>query len=275
MVVGLRVVVNLIDALMMLHSCNICITLSNRSVLPSFLLRMARTISDWVNEGSLRDFIHWKTFFASSLVWSIPINPKATVACSASRVAICSACAIVVGVIVRFCVSYSATCIRPARRRAEPQIYLLPSVTTFIQGDICDRQLVNTILQRYAIDTIVYFAAESHVDRSIQGPAPFIQTNVVSTFTLLEAARQYWHLEKNWDSMQCRFHHISTDEVYGSLAAKDVPFTEQTAYAANSPYSASKAGSDHLVRAYFHMYQLPVTMSNCSNNYGPYQHTEK
>lgn len=150
-----------------------------------------------------------------------------------------------------------------------------PKRHTFIQGDICDRQLVSAILQRSAIDTIVHFAAESHVDRSIQGPAPFIQTNVVGTFTLLEAARQYWQQQKSWDQTQCRFHHISTDEVYGSLTAADAPFTEQTPYAPNSPYSAAKAGSDHLVRAYFHTYQLPVTMSNCSNNYGPYQHTEK
>jgi len=150
-----------------------------------------------------------------------------------------------------------------------------PKRHTFIQGDICDKQLVSAILQRYAIDTIVHFAAESHVDRSIQGPAPFIQTNVVGTFTLLEAAKQYWQQQKSWDQTQCRFHHISTDEVYGSLTAADAPFTEQTPYAPNSPYSAAKAGSDHLVRAYFHTYQLPVTMSNCSNNYGPYQHTEK
>lgn len=150
-----------------------------------------------------------------------------------------------------------------------------PKRHTFIQGDVCDKQLVNDILQRYAIDTIVHFAAESHVDRSIEGPAPFIQTNVVGTFTLLEAARQYWQQQKSWGPTQCRFHHISTDEVYGSLAATDAPFTEQTPYAPNSPYSASKAGSDHLVRAYFHTYQLPVTLSHCSNNYGPYQHTEK
>ena len=150
-----------------------------------------------------------------------------------------------------------------------------PERHTFIQGDICDKQLVTDILQRYAIDTIVHFAAESHVDRSIQGPAPFIQTNVVGTFTLLEAARQYWQQQKSWGPAQCRFHHISTDEVYGSLTAADAPFTEQTPYAPNSPYSASKAGSDHLVRAYFHTYQLPVTLSHCSNNYGPYQHAEK
>lgn len=150
-----------------------------------------------------------------------------------------------------------------------------PERHTFIQGDICDASLVSDILQRHAIDTLIHFAAESHVDRSIQGPAPFIQTNVVGTFTLLEAARQYWQTQKKWDQTQCRFHHVSTDEVYGSLTATDPPFTEKTPYAPNSPYSASKAGSDHLVRAYFHTYHLPVTMSNCSNNYGPYQHPEK
>jgi dTDP-glucose 4,6-dehydratase len=150
-----------------------------------------------------------------------------------------------------------------------------PSRYHFVEGDIGDSALIANILREYQIDTIVHFAAESHVDRSIQGPTPFIQTNVVGTFILLEAARQFWLHEKKWDATQCRFHHISTDEVYGSLDKRDPAFTEETAYAPNSPYSASKAGSDHLVRAYFHTYHLPVTMSNCSNNYGPYQHPEK
>lgn len=145
----------------------------------------------------------------------------------------------------------------------------------FIQGDITDAKLVEKILRDYQIDTIVHFAAESHVDRSIQGPMPFIQTNIVGTFTLLEAARNVWLQEKGWNESHCRFHHISTDEVYGSLSSDAAPFTEQSLYAPNSPYSASKAGSDHLVRAYFHTYHLPITMSHCSNNYGPYQHTEK
>jgi dTDP-glucose 4,6-dehydratase len=150
-----------------------------------------------------------------------------------------------------------------------------PTRHCFIQGDICDAALVGDILQRYDIDTIVHFAAESHVDRSIAGPAPFIHTNLVGTFTLLEGARKYWSVEKKWDSTRCRFHHISTDEVFGTLKAEDEPFTEQTSYAPNSPYSASKAGSDHLVRAYWHTYHLPMTISHCSNNYGPYQHPEK
>jgi dTDP-glucose 4,6-dehydratase len=145
----------------------------------------------------------------------------------------------------------------------------------FVQGDICDRQKINEVLRQYSIDTIIHFAAESHVDRSITGPAEFIQTNVVGTFTLLEAARQFWLEEKKWDSTQCRFHHISTDEVFGTLGPNDPPFVETTAYAPNSPYSASKASSDHLVRAYFHTYGLPMTMTNCSNNYGSYQHAEK
>jgi dTDP-glucose 4,6-dehydratase len=145
----------------------------------------------------------------------------------------------------------------------------------FIQGDIGDAALIDKILREHQIDTIIHFAAESHVDRSIEGPAPFIQTNVVGTFVLLEAARLYWLVEKNWDSAQCRFHHVSTDEVYGSLTLSDPAFTETTAYAPNSPYSASKASSDHLVRSYFHTYRLPITMSHCSNNYGPYQHAEK
>lgn len=151
---------------------------------------------------------------------------------------------------------------------------------TFVHGDICDRLLVERLLREHQIDTIVHFAAESHVDRSITGPAAFVQTNVVGTFTLLEAACQYW-LEESTVSPRsgvlssCRFHHISTDEVYGTLGSNDPPFTETTPYAPNSPYSASKAGSDHLVRAYHHTYGLPVTTTNCSNNYGPYQHAEK
>lgn len=135
----------------------------------------------------------------------------------------------------------------------------------FIQGDITNPTLVNHILQHHQIDTIVHFAAESHVDRSITGPAAFVETNLVGTFILLEAARTH----------HCRFHHISTDEVFGSLQPNDPAFTETTAYQPRSPYSATKAGSDHLVNAYYHTYGLPITISNCSNNYGPYQHTEK
>lgn len=150
-----------------------------------------------------------------------------------------------------------------------------PQNYQFVQGDIVDRSLVNKLLREHNIDTIIHFAAESHVDRSITGPAAFIETNIVGTFTLLEAARTYWLDEKKWQANQCRFHHISTDEVYGTLDAKEPAFTEETTYKPNSPYSASKAGSDHLVRAYFHTYALPVVTTNCSNNYGPYQHAEK
>jgi len=146
---------------------------------------------------------------------------------------------------------------------------------TFVQGDICDRALVDRLLREHDVDTIVHFAAESHVDNSISGPEIFIKTNVMGTFTLLDAARQFWLQEKAWAEHACRFHHISTDEVYGTLAAGDAAFCETTPYAPNSPYSASKAGSDHLVRAYFHTYGLPVTTTNCSNNYGPFQHREK
>ena len=149
-----------------------------------------------------------------------------------------------------------------------------PTRHTFVQGDICDRPLVDRLLREHAIDTIAHFAAESHVDRSITGPAAFVQTNLVGTFTLLEAARGAW-LEGGKTAEHCRFHHISTDEVYGTLKHGDPPFSETTPYAPNSPYSASKAGSDHLVRAYFHTYGLPVVTTNCSNNYGPYQHGEK
>lgn len=150
-----------------------------------------------------------------------------------------------------------------------------PSRHVFVEGNICDRSLVDDLLRRHEIDTIVHFAAESHVDRSILGPEPFIQTNVVGTFTLLEAARQYWLVETRSPSAPHRFHHVSTDEVYGSLGPNDAPFSETTAYAPNSPYAASKAASDHLVRAYGHTYGLPITISNCSNNYGPFQFPEK
>ena len=143
----------------------------------------------------------------------------------------------------------------------------------FVKGDITDASLVNRIIGEKEIDTIIHFAAESHVDRSITGPAAFITTNVVGTFTLLEAARTAWlGRGKRGD---VRFHHVSTDEVFGSLTEADPPFSEVTPYSPNSPYSASKAGSDHLVRAYHHTYDLPVTITNCSNNYGPYQHAEK
>jgi len=145
----------------------------------------------------------------------------------------------------------------------------------FVQGDIGDSNLVKQLLQECQIDTIIHFAAESHVDRSINQPETFIKTNVLGTFTLLEAARHYWLTQQKLTATQCRFHHVSTDEVYGTLTPQDPAFSETTAYAPNSPYSASKAGSDHLVRAYFHTYGLPVTTSNCSNNYGPYQHPEK
>jgi dTDP-glucose 4,6-dehydratase len=150
-----------------------------------------------------------------------------------------------------------------------------PDRHTVVPGNICDHALVEHLLREHAIDTIVHFAAESHVDRSITGPAAFIQTNVVGTFTLLEAARVVWLHEKAWDTSRCRFHHVSTDEVYGTLEAHAPPFCETTPYAPNSPYAASKAASDHLVRAYHKTYGLPTSMTHCSNNYGPYQHDEK
>lgn len=143
----------------------------------------------------------------------------------------------------------------------------------FVRGDIGDRALVDHLLREEAIDTIVHFAAESHVDRSILTPDAFVQTNVVGTFTLLEAFRQY--LTDRSSPGDYRFHHVSTDEVYGSLSPTDPAFSETTAYAPNSPYSASKAGSDHLVRAYHHTYGLPTLITNCSNNYGAYHFPEK
>ena len=129
-----------------------------------------------------------------------------------------------------------------------------PTRPTFIQGDICDRKLIDGLLRQHQIDTVVHFAAESHVDRSIFGPEQFIQTNVVGTFTLLEVVRKYWLEEQPCPLDQVRFHHISTDEVFGSLEPDDPPFSETTPYAPNSPYAASKASSDHLVRAYHHTY---------------------
>jgi len=150
-----------------------------------------------------------------------------------------------------------------------------PERHSFYKGDICDRPLVEDLLRQKKIDTIVHFAAETHVDRSILGPAPFVQTNVVGTFSLLEAARQVWLVEGNAPHEITRFHHVSTDEVYGTLEPDDKAFSEATSYAPRSPYSASKAASDHLARAYFHTYGLPVTITNCSNNYGSFQFPEK
>jgi dTDP-glucose 4,6-dehydratase len=145
----------------------------------------------------------------------------------------------------------------------------------FVRGDIGDGSLVDALLAERRPRAIVHFAAESHVDRSIHGPGDFIQTNVVGAFTLLEAARGYWSGLPGTEKDGFRFLHVSTDEVYGSLGPDDPAFSETTPYAPNSPYSASKAGSDHLVRAYHHTYGLPVLTTNCSNNYGPYQFPEK
>jgi dTDP-glucose 4,6-dehydratase len=146
---------------------------------------------------------------------------------------------------------------------------------SFVQGDICDRDLISNLLRRHQPRAIVHFAAESHVDRSIHGPADFVQTNVHGTFSLLEESRAYWMSLNQTDLASFRFLHVSTDEVYGSLGASDAPFSESTPYSPNSPYSATKAASDHLVRAYHHTYGLPTLTTNCSNNYGPFQFPEK
>ncbi len=146
---------------------------------------------------------------------------------------------------------------------------------TFLHADIADSAAVSEVLAKRRPAAIVNFAAESHVDRSIHGPEDFIQTNVLGTFRLLEAVRAHWSALSEEEKSSFRFLHVSTDEVYGSLAAGDAAFHEQTAYAPNSPYSASKAASDHLVRAYHHTYGLPTLTTNCSNNYGPYQFPEK
>jgi dTDP-glucose 4,6-dehydratase len=145
----------------------------------------------------------------------------------------------------------------------------------FEQGDIVDRDFLRTLLRREQPRAIVHFAAESHVDRSIHGPDDFVRTNVNGTFSLLEEARAYWSALPEAERASFRFLHVSTDEVYGSLGPDDPAFCESTPYAPNSPYSASKAASDHLVRAYYHTYGLPVLTTNCSNNYGPYQFPEK
>jgi dTDP-glucose 4,6-dehydratase len=144
----------------------------------------------------------------------------------------------------------------------------------FVHGDITDAALVTRLLDEHQIDTVVHFAAESHVDRSIVDPTAFAQTNVLGTQVLLEACRHAWYRDRAWRK-GVRFHHVSTDEVYGSLGPDDAPFTESTPYAPNSPYAASKASSDHFVRAYTHTYGLTATISNCSNNYGPFHFPEK
>ena len=145
----------------------------------------------------------------------------------------------------------------------------------FVHGDITDRALLDRLLAQHKPRAVIHFAAESHVDRSIHGPAAFVKTNIEGTFTLLEATRTYWSALQGADKTGFRFHHVSTDEVYGSLAKGEAAFTETRTYEPNSPYSASKAASDHLVRAWFHTYGLPVLTTNCSNNYGPYHFPEK
>jgi dTDP-glucose 4,6-dehydratase len=148
------------------------------------------------------------------------------------------------------------------------------SSLVFVRGDVADADTVSRVIRDYEIDAIVHFAAESHVDRSIVDPGAFVRTNVVGTQVLLDAAREAWRVGGGWRA-GVRFHHVSTDEVYGSLGPHDPPFSERTPYSPNSPYAASKAASDHLARAYHHTYGLPVSISNCSNNYGPYQFPEK
>jgi dTDP-glucose 4,6-dehydratase len=170
-------------------------------------------------------------------------------------------------VVVLDALTYAGNLANLESARARPEL-------TFVHGDIRDANATAALLREHRATTIVHFAAESHVDRSIHGPDAFVDTNVVGTHALLTAARQVW-LEEGQGSEDVRFHHISTDEVYGSLGPNDPPFREDTPFSPNSPYAASKAGSDHLVRAYHHTYGLPVTTSNCSNNYGPFQFPEK
>jgi dTDP-glucose 4,6-dehydratase len=150
-----------------------------------------------------------------------------------------------------------------------------PNRNVFVHGSITDRELVDHIFAEYKIDTVVHFAAETHVDRSILDPGAFVQTNVIGTYTLLEAARKAWLVDKTVPLETVRFHHVSTDEVFGTLSKADPPFREETAYQPRSPYAASKASSDHFVHAYSTTYSLPISISNCSNNYGPRQFPEK
>lgn len=145
----------------------------------------------------------------------------------------------------------------------------------FVQGNICDQELMDHLLEKYFIDTIINFAAETHVDRSIINSLPFVETNIHGTVNLLEAAKKTWLQKKVVPIESARFHHISTDEVYGSLGSREHPFTEDSPYSPKSPYAASKAASDHFVRAYFNTYGIPITITNCSNNYGPFQYPEK
>ena len=145
----------------------------------------------------------------------------------------------------------------------------------FVRGDVCDRALLGNIFARFKPDIVMHLAAESHVDRSIDGPGEFIQTNIVGTYALLEEARNYWSSLNHKKKQNFRFHHVSTDEVFGDLEVDGGLFTEETSYAPSSPYSASKASSDHLVRAWHRTYKLPILITNCSNNYGPYQFPEK
>ena len=169
-------------------------------------------------------------------------------------------------VVVLDCLTYAGNIDNLAGLERDPRY-------TFVRGDICDEPAVRALLERFNIDTVVHFATESHVDRSILGPDDFIRTNIVGTHALLKAAKSFW-LDQHGVPAH-RFHHVSTDEVYGSLGSDDPPFHEATPYAPNSPYSASKASSDHLVRAYHETFGLDTTVTNCSNNYGPYQFPEK
>lgn len=146
---------------------------------------------------------------------------------------------------------------------------------SFVHGNIIDRALLDALFAEHKFDTVVHFAAESHVDRSILNPGVFVETNVIGTFTLLEAARKAWLVDKIAPLEACRFHHVSTDEVFGTLSPQDPPFEEDTSYSPRSPYAAAKASSDHFVRAYQITYGLPISISNCSNNYGPRQFPEK
>jgi dTDP-glucose 4,6-dehydratase len=169
-------------------------------------------------------------------------------------------------VVVLDALTYAGNMANLESARARPEF-------RFVHGNIGDTALVEQLLRDEQLDTIVHFAAESHVDRSIEAPDAFIETNIIGTHSMLKAARRLWLEERAVPTH--RFHHVSTDEVYGSLGPDDAPFTESTPYAPNSPYSASKAASDHLVRSYHHTYGLQTTISNCSNNYGPHQFAEK
>lgn len=199
---------------------------------------------------------------------------------TASKILVTGGAGFIGSAVIRMAIARGQTVVNVDKLTYAANLDSLSSVAdhpnyTFVRADICDRDAVSAIFETHQPDAVMHLAAESHVDRSIDGPGAFIETNVTGTYTLLQAARAYWSSLPEGRKGKFRFHHVSTDEVYGDLSATDPAFTETTPYHPSSPYSASKAASDHLVRAWFKTFGLPVVITNCSNNYGPYQFPEK